>query len=147
MRLVVFLWWLWGVLLVTLYPTSWGDFNQRSISLLPFSVFAFDDSAVGRPSLLEVVSNVLMFFAGGFLLFALKRKISSVIYLLTACAVVIEIGQFIVGAGRVTSVDDVIWAAVGAALGAGCARLLLPRSDRNQKHETVIEGYVGGSSA
>lgn len=123
--LTAFLCWIWGTCLITLYPTSWGDFSLRFVSWVPFSVFAVDDSSAGHPALIEVLSNLFLFFVGGTLAKLGIQSAARVVGTLTLFAVFIEIAQFAIGAGRISSVDDVLWAFAGSAAGAGFCSLVL----------------------
>lgn len=116
--------WFLGVGLITLMPFAFGGENVRVISLVPFQELFTNGAGIGGSVLKEGIANVLLFVVGG-VLFALARRTSVLrtMAFLTCFAIVIEVGQFILNIGRVSSIDDVIWAAIGSMIGAFVVRI------------------------
>ncbi|WP_425582973.1 VanZ family protein [Zhihengliuella alba] len=127
--------WLVGVFLVTLYPQAWGMEPGRALSLVPFASFGGSDLGVGNSVLFEVAANCLMFLIGGFLLQFATDKPGRIVGFCLGMAVLVEVLQYAFAASRVASVDDVIWAGVGSAVG-----LFLARAMRKHQRETAQAG-------
>lgn len=102
-----------------LVMTMWPDHNgYRHASLRPLH-----DLLSAHPSSLfvQVVGNLLVFAAAGFFLpirFRALASVMRVMALAAACSVVIEILQYVLDIGRVSSVDDVLINTVGAGIAA-----------------------------
>lgn len=102
-------------LFMTMQPTATG---HRQVNLQPLQ-----DVLGVRPEALtvQVVGNLLVFAAAGFFLPIRFRALASVRRVLVAaavCSVVIEILQYVLDIGRVSSVDDVLVNALGGGIAA-----------------------------
>ncbi|SES31037.1 VanZ family protein [Lentzea albida] len=98
--------WVWLLLL----PGS-----SSELSLVPFADIA---DLLAQRDLGQIVGNLLVFAALGFfgpLRFAALRSVWRVLLVAGACSVLIEVAQF-TALHRVSSVDDVLLNAAGAAL-------------------------------
>lgn len=99
---------------------------DRTVSLAPLADLA--SVLTGRDSLVQLVGNLLVFAAFGFLLPVRWRLASNawtavVVALITAAlASILEVLQFVLNVGRVSSVDDVLLNALGATLACFASR-------------------------
>lgn len=126
----LFVMWLVGVAVVTLVGTlGMGGGLERPLSdrvdLVPLrSVFTAADG-VAATSFLEPLSNVAMFAVGGLAAaWAFRWSVVRTAGIFLALGVGIELLQIVVPGDRSITVDDVLWAVLGGALGALCTRLL-----------------------
>lgn len=120
----ILLGWFLGAGLITLMPFSFGDEHTRVLSLIPFEELLTNGVGVGGAVVKEGLANVLLFVVGGALFSLVRRStITFTTVFLTGFAIVIEAGQYVLNIGRVSSIDDVVWAALGALLGAGIVRM------------------------
>jgi hypothetical protein len=74
----------------------------------------------------QIVGNLFVFAAFGF--FAPWRwsvRVATVVAAAAAASITVEIGQYVLGIGRVSSVDDVLLNTVGAGLAAALSRALV----------------------
>ena len=132
---VVALWltlmWLLGVAVVTIVGTlgmSGGlerPLSER-VDLVPLrSVFTAADG-LAATSFLEPLLNIAMFAVGGLVAaWAFRWSVARTAVVFLVLGVVIELLQIVVPGGRAITVDDVLWAVLGGALGALVTRLLL----------------------
>ena len=103
--------WVWIIMLPGAEPGVAGE-----LSLVPFADI-LDLLAHGDTG--QIVGNLLVFAALGFfapLRFAGLRSVWRVLAFAAACSAFLEIAQFVLRLDRVSSVDDVLLNAVGAAL-------------------------------
>ena len=103
---------------MTLMPGSGAGIVPGRLSLVPLR----DLSTMG---LLGVVGNLLVFAALGFfapMRFAALASLPRILALAAGCSVLIETAQYVLQLDRVSSVDDVLLNAVGAALAALASR-------------------------
>jgi hypothetical protein len=117
-------------------PWLWMTFTPlpappRRLRLVPLLDIA--NLVTGEPAfaLVQVVGNLFVFAAFGF--FAPRRwpvSTATVVALAAAGSVAIEVTQYLLGIGRVTSVDDVLLNTAGAGLAALVSRRLLDRPAR-----------------
>jgi glycopeptide antibiotics resistance protein len=110
--------WVW----LTILPGSGAGEVPGRVSLVPLrDVFSsFDDGAS-----MQVIGNLLVFAALGFfapLRFAALASVGRVLALGAGCSTLIEVAQYVLQLDRVSSVDDVLLNAVGAALAALASR-------------------------
>ncbi|MFL4474372.1 VanZ family protein [Paeniglutamicibacter sp. MACA_103] len=117
--------WLLGVCLVTLMPRAGGALQERTISLVPLVHTFGTGLGAGNSNLVESLANVAMFAVGGFIMkLVAGSALSKVVVRCLVLAICIEVLQFALDLGRVSSLDDVIWAGLGSAIGAATAGLL-----------------------
>jgi glycopeptide antibiotics resistance protein len=118
--------WIWMIL--TPLPEA------REVHLVPLSDLA--DQLSGRPvaAALEIGGNLLVFAALGFcapIRFAALAGVARLFVLGAAGSALVETLQFVLDLGRVSSVDDVLVNALGAALaGLASRRWWAKLSDR-----------------
>lgn len=109
--------WLW----MTMLPDS----APQRVNLVPLhDLFAVLASGPATATV-QVGGNLLVFAAFGFfapLRFAALASVRRVLALAAAFSALIEIAQYVLRLGRVSSVDDVLLNAVGAALAALASR-------------------------
>ncbi|WP_233438243.1 VanZ family protein [Actinokineospora spheciospongiae] len=106
--------WVW----LTLMPGSGAGVVPGRVSLVPFR-----DLVTMGP--LGIVGNLLVFAALGFFApvrFAALASVPRVLALGAGCSVLVETAQYVFQLDRVSSVDDVLVNAVGAALAALASR-------------------------
>ena len=119
----IYLWlslvWFLGTSLITLMPFAFGDEPTRVLTLIPFEELVTGGPGIGFAVVKEGLANVLLFVAGGFL-FRLARRTTArrTVLALAVFAIFVETGQYVLNIGRMSSIDDVIWAIVGATVGA-----------------------------
>ena len=116
---------------MTLMPGSGAGIVPGRLSLVPLR----DLSTMGP---LGIVGNLLVFAALGF--FAPMRcaalaSLPRILALAAGCSVLIETAQYVLQLDRVSSVDDVLLNAVGAALAALASR---PRWRTKSKSSTGV---------
>jgi len=100
-------------------PFAFGDEPTRVLTLIPFEELVTGGPGIGFAVVKEGLANVLLFVAGGFL-FRLARRTTArrTVLALAVFAIFVETGQYVLNIGRMSSIDDVIWAIVGATVGA-----------------------------
>ncbi|OFR90745.1 hypothetical protein HMPREF2863_05775 [Micrococcus sp. HMSC067E09] len=130
----LFVMWLMGVAVVTLVGTvGMGGGYDRPLSdrvdLVPLrSVFTAADG-VAATSYLEPLFNIAMFAVGGLVAaWAFRWSVARTAVVFLALGVGIELLQTVVPGDRSITVDDVLWAVLGGALGALVATALRGRS-------------------
>lgn len=129
----IFLGWILGTGLNTLMPAAFGGEPKSTLSLVPFQELILNGPGIGYSVIKEGLANILLFAVGGALyMLALKPSVGRVVLHLGLFAVVVETGQFALGIDRISSVDDVIWAVLGAAIGALTLRGRTKRKMRNR---------------
>ncbi|RDI24713.1 VanZ family protein [Lentzea flaviverrucosa] len=109
--------WVWLIMLPGAEPGTAGE-----LSLVPFADLI---DLVEHRDAGQIVGNMLVFAAlGSFapLRFAALRSVWRVLAFAAACSALLEIAQFVLRLDRVSSVDDVLLNAVGAALASLLSR-------------------------
>ncbi|GAB3190070.1 VanZ family protein [Nesterenkonia suensis] len=124
--------WVAGVVIVTVVPHTVGLAPSRHVELVPFAFLGEIGSSVGASVLTEVLANLVMFMIGGAILALSSMTTSRIVLAATLFAVFVEVMQFVLGFGRVSSVDDVIWAAAGAWIGAWVGQSVVGQSVRRR---------------
>lgn len=116
--------WLLGVGLITIMPTSWG-IRDHSISLVPLQELILHGPGVGYSVLKEGAANIFL-FASGSVALSLYRRASALQTALvaTGIALVIEVLQYVLALGRISSIDDLLWAFAGGLLGGAVGILI-----------------------
>jgi hypothetical protein len=109
-------------------PWIWMIFTPlpgppRRLRLVPLWDIA--NLVTGDPgfAFFQIVGNLLVFAAFGF--FAPRRwpiRVATVMAVAAAASITVEIGQYVFGIGRVSSVDDVLLNTLGAGLAAALSR-------------------------
>jgi len=121
---------------ITLAPGGLAGLGVRATELVPFrGVMALVTNSVSwQVPFVQIFGNVAMFVPLGALVALDSRwTLLRVAILGASLAAVLEIGQYVLDNGRVTSVDDVMLAALGMWVGAllvrvlGAARVLSPQ--------------------
>jgi VanZ like family len=106
--------WVW----MTMLPGSRAGEVPGRVSLVPLQdLFAMDRG--------QVVGNLLVFAALGFfapMRFAALASVPRILALGASCSVLVEVAQYVLQLDRVSSVDDVLLNASGAALAALASR-------------------------
>ncbi|WP_210748392.1 VanZ family protein [Actinomadura latina] len=103
--------WVWMILLP-------GDEAGAAMSLVPLRDLSTMDTG-------QIVGNLLVFAALGFftpLRFAALASVPRILALGAGCSALVEAGQYVLHLDRVSSVDDVLLNATGAALAALVSR-------------------------
>ncbi|WP_217919151.1 VanZ family protein [Actinomadura sp. BRA 177] len=103
--------WVWMILLP-------GDEGGAVVSLVPLRDLVTMDTG-------QVVGNLLVFAALGFftpLRFTALASVPRILALGAACSALVETAQYVLQLSRVSSVDDVLLNATGAALAALASR-------------------------
>ncbi|MDX8049783.1 VanZ family protein [Lentzea sp. BCCO 10_0798] len=109
--------WVWIIMLPGAEPGDTGE-----LSLVPFADLI---DLVEHRDAGQIVGNMLVFAALGFfapLRFAALRSAWRVLAFAAACSAFLEIAQFVLRLDRVSSVDDVLLNAAGAALASFASR-------------------------
>ncbi|ROR44859.1 VanZ family protein [Kitasatospora cineracea] len=114
--------WVWMILLPGVDPGG----PRRRVNLVPLHDIA-EIVGAGPPAtaVAQIVGNMLVFAAFGFLAplrFAALASVWRVLALGAAGSVLVETAQYVLRLDRVSSVDDVLLNAVGAALAALASR-------------------------
>jgi hypothetical protein len=113
--------WVW----MTMLPGGEADGAPRRVDLVPLrDLFAVLASGPATATV-QVGGNLLVFAAFGFfapLRFAALASVRRVLALAAAFSALIETAQYVLRLGRVSSVDDVLLNAAGAALAALASR-------------------------
>ena len=105
--------WLW----ITMLPGSGAGVVTGRVSLVPLRDLATMDAG-------QVIGNLLVLAALGFfapLRFAALASVPRVLALGVGCSTLIEVAQYVLRLDRVSSVDDVLLNATGAALAAAAS--------------------------
>jgi glycopeptide antibiotics resistance protein len=105
--------WLW----ITMLPGSGAGVVTGRVSLVPLRDLATMDAG-------QVIGNLLVLAALGFfapLRFAGLASVPRVLVLGAGCSILIEVAQYVLRLDRVSSVDDVLLNATGAALAAAAS--------------------------
>ena len=100
-----------------------GDVSR--VNLVPLRDLEALAGAPARVIVVQMVGNLLVFAAAGFFLplrYAALRSVPRMFLLGAAGSAVIETTQYVARLGRVSSVDDVLINALGAALFAAASR-------------------------
>ncbi|MEV6105055.1 VanZ family protein [Streptomyces sp. NPDC051940] len=110
--------WVWMIMLR-------GDEDGAVVSLVPLRdlVTVLTDTPVAAT--VQVVGNLLVFAAFGFLAplrFAALASVSRILALAAGGSVLVEVAQYVLRLDRVSSVDDVLLNAAGAGLAAMVSR-------------------------
>lgn len=109
--------WILGVGLITLMPTSWG-MTEHSISLVPLQELILHGPGAGYSVIKEGAANIFLFASGSVALSLYRRAtILETALMATGIALVIEVLQYVLALGRISSIDDLLWAFVGGLLG------------------------------
>ncbi|GAA2787705.1 hypothetical protein GCM10010441_10970 [Kitasatospora paracochleata] len=113
--------WVW----MTMLPGSGAGVAPRRVSLVPLRDLI--EVVAGAPvtAIVQVVGNLLVLAALGFFApvrFTALASVRRVLVLGVACSVLIETAQYVLWLDRVSSVDDVLVNAAGAALAARASR-------------------------
>ena len=106
-----------GVGLISLMPTS-GVTGEHAISLVPLQELSLHGPGVGYSVLKEGAANIFL-FASGSVAISLYRRASSfqTALVATGIALVVEVMQYLLAPGRISSIDDLLWAFAGGLLG------------------------------
>lgn len=113
--------WVWMILL----PNRGTDGNRRRVNLVPLHDLVDVLASGPLTATVQIVGNLLVFAALGFLApirFAALASLGRILALAAACSAVVETAQYVLGLDRVSSVDDVLLNAAGAALAALTSR-------------------------
>ncbi|TQS44111.1 VanZ family protein [Cryptosporangium phraense] len=108
---------------VTLLPGYRAGAEPGRVSLVPFRdliAIAESSAAVG-----QIGGNLLVLAALGFfapMRFRALASVPRILALAAGCSIVIETAQYVLRLDRVSSIDDVLLNAVGAALAAAASR-------------------------
>jgi glycopeptide antibiotics resistance protein len=140
--------WLLGVAAVTLLPA--GGLRGRSADLVPFrsTLRMVTDAVDWEVATAQAGGNVALFVPLGLLLpllSATRYSLGRTLAIASTIGVCIETAQWLLALGRVTSIDDVIFAALGATMGWAISRLLRQLapstySTRNPRQPTHVAG-------
>lgn len=131
-QLWILLGWVLGTGLITLMPAAFGNEPKSTLSLVPFQELILNGPGVGYAVIKEGLANILLFAVGGAIyMLALKPTVGRAVLHLGLFAVLVETGQFTLGIDRISSVDDVIWAVLGAVIGAMTLRGWVKQKIRN----------------
>lgn len=109
--------WIWMILT----PTD----GERGIDLVPFRDLVAVLQAAPQTAIVQVVGNLLVFAALGALLPARSPRMAgtaSVALVAAAGSITVELLQYALHLGRVSSIDDVMLNVAGAALAAQVTR-------------------------
>jgi len=99
--------------------------RERSVNLVPLRDLATLLDADTATIVVQLVGNLLVFFVLGLCLpvrFAALAGLARVLAVAAAGSVFVEVLQYTLDLGRVSSVDDVLLNAAGAGLGALASR-------------------------
>ncbi|MGW6447281.1 VanZ family protein [Lentzea sp. NPDC055074] len=127
--------WVWIIMLPGAEPGTPGE-----LSLVPFVDLV---DLVEHRDAGQIVGNMLVFAALGFFApqrFAALRSMWRVLAFAAGCSAFLEVLQFVLRLDRVSSVDDVLLNAVGAALAALASRWWWrPRpAPRDERHLVAV---------
>jgi glycopeptide antibiotics resistance protein len=95
----------------------------------------------------QLIGNLLVLAALGFVLpirFRWAAALPRILAVAVAASILIEVLQWLLDIGRVSSVDDVIVNAAGAVLAAAASRRWWAREVRNRDHVTAAEPVASG---
>jgi glycopeptide antibiotics resistance protein len=120
--------WFLGLGLITLMPTS-GVIGERAISLVPLQELIFHGPGIGYSVLKEGAANIFLFASGSVALSLYGRaSVFQTALVATGIALVIEVLQYVLALGRISSIDDLLWAFTGGLLGSAVGVLLRKRA-------------------
>lgn len=124
-----------GICLVTLMPTS----NDSDIvQLTPFaSIMDLWYYATTEALINSVLMNIVLFIPASFFLYIIIRKELLTTILCLLMSVFIEMTQYLLPIGRITSIDDIILNTVGGIIGVILGVLFL-------KIKNVYYAFFGG---
>ncbi|MGW6728536.1 VanZ family protein [Nocardia sp. NPDC055029] len=140
--------WVWMILT----PTT----GERAVSLVPLRDLADTLSAAPTTALVQVGANLVLFVPLGFLLPLRFPRLSGALRMTGVGALLsatLEVAQYVLDLGRVSSVDDVLMNAAGAGVGALLATVHVARRESGYSHSdrvlTQLESVtsVGGRRA
>ncbi|MFD3507718.1 VanZ family protein [Nocardia sp. NPDC058666] len=126
--------WVWMILT----PTG----GTRAVSAIPLHDLTATVGALSFDTVVQIGANLAIFFPLGFLLPLRCPRFTGVwrmFALGAALSATLEIAQFVLDIGRVSSVDDVLMNAAGAGLGA----YLLARVRNSRDHNTGCDCVIG----
>ncbi|MBW0274037.1 hypothetical protein ATM97_32490 [Nocardia sp. MH4] len=133
--------WVWMILT----PAT----GTRAVSLMPLRDLLDTLGAAPGTAFVQVGANLMVFLPLGFLLPLRFPRMSGVARMTAVGAVVstaLEILQYILDLGRVTSVDDVLLNAVGAGLGAWSAAVHVARRESGASRSDRVLVRLGWAS-
>ncbi|MBB5917648.1 hypothetical protein BJY24_006560 [Nocardia transvalensis] len=110
--------WAWMILT----PTR----GVRAVSLVPLRDIAATVGEVSVDTVVQIGANIAVFLPLGFLLPLRFPRFAGVLRMAVLGAVLsaaLEVAQYVLDLGRVSSVDDVLMNAAGAGIGAALARV------------------------
>ncbi|MFJ9522475.1 VanZ family protein [Kitasatospora sp. NPDC101801] len=113
--------WVWMIML----PGSGAGVVPRRVSLVPLRDLSAILAGAPAAATVQIVGNLLVFAALGFLAplrFAALASVSRVLALAAGCSVLVETAQYVLWLDRVSSVDDVLLNTAGAGLAALASR-------------------------
>lgn len=124
--------WLSGVLMITVLASAVFPVPGEQISsvdLVPFRELIEEGPGLGGIAILERLANIVMFLVGGFITsLAMGWRVGRTTVAFLVLGVAIEVVQYIIPGSRVATIDDVLWAVAGGALGALLAMPVLTSS-------------------
>ena len=113
--------WVW----MTMLPGGQAGEVPGRVSLVPLRDLLTILAGGPLTLMVQIVGNLLVFAALGFfapLRFAALASVGRVVALAASCSVLVELAQYVLRLDRVSSVDDVLLNAAGAALAALASR-------------------------
>lgn len=122
LSVISFILYLLLLLFLTLYSDHYGrGIVHRSMNLIPFrTILLYLNTSINRNIIVtNLLGNIAAFMPMGFLLPLVSGKLSGLIRTTLATAgasLLIEIAQYVIGAGA-ADIDDIILNALGGALG------------------------------
>ena len=139
--------WLGALLYVTLRAGPEQFTPGRQVSLVPFADMwdLVHQSVSWQVPVGQIAGNVLLFAPFGFLLSSILGGYRGRVWAIgTGLAIALEVTQYLLVPGRVASVDDVLLASAGCALGVVLAHPLVvrlaPRTDPDRTSAHVNRG-------
>lgn len=134
--------WCAGCLYITVVASS-GFANpsvtSSPVDLVPFRELWLEGAGLGGIAVLERLANLAMFLVGGFLVaLATEWRVGAITWGFLALGAGIEIAQYLLPSSRSVTVDDVLWAVVGGALGALLAVPLRRQRERVERRRVDI---------
>ncbi|MCF2532607.1 VanZ family protein [Yinghuangia soli] len=132
--------WVWMILTPTAGPGG--------VSLVPLRDLVATLGSAPSTVVVQVGANLVLFVPLGFCLpLRLPRwaGVARMTLLGAAVSASLESAQYVLGLGRVSSVDDVLMNAAGAGLGACAARLHVARREAGRAYSSRLLLRLGGS--